>query len=119
MHPGHRVGTEPPVLPAGRPGEFTGRMGEEYRSGGAGTWCSSGAAAGAAQALQGRAYRCRVPQGQRAVRDDSARRATTFSTSRRIALLPGRMTNQYAAKARLVFGSVARTRVSVLNRVPA
>ena len=57
--------------------------------------------------------------GQRAVRDDSARRATTFSTSRRIALLPGRMTCQYAAKARLVFGSVARTRVSVLSKVPA
>src|SRR6185312_13746227 len=73
----------------------------------------------AAQVLQGRAYRCRVPQGQRAVRDDSARRATTFRTSRRIALLPGRMTYQYAAKARLVFGSVARTRVSVLSKVPA
>ena len=57
--------------------------------------------------------------GQRALGDDSARCATTFSTSRRIALLPGRMTCQYAAKARLVFGSVARTRVSVLSKVPA
>jgi len=57
--------------------------------------------------------------GQRALRDDSAWRATTFNTSRRIALLLGRMTNQYPAKARLVFGSVARTRVLVLSKVPA
>jgi hypothetical protein len=54
-------GTELPVLLGRAPGEFTGRVGEEHRSTGAGTWCSSGAAASAAQPLQRRAYRRRVP----------------------------------------------------------
>ena len=49
---------------------------------------------------------------------DSARRATTLNTSRRIAALLALMRNQYAAKDRRVLGSVARMRVSVLNRVP-
>ena len=57
--------------------------------------------------------------GPGGVRGDSARPPATLNTSRRIALLPGRMKNQYAANNRRVLGSVAVTRVSVLSRVPA
>jgi hypothetical protein len=57
--------------------------------------------------------------GPGGVRGDSARSPATLNTSRRIALLPGRMKNQYAANNRRVLGSVAVTRVSVLSRVPA
>jgi hypothetical protein len=49
---------------------------------------------------------------------DSTRRARVLNTSRRIAPLLGRMKNQYLANARRASGSVARTRVSVLARVP-
>jgi hypothetical protein len=52
---------------------------DEHRSTGAGTWCSSGAAASAAQPRQGRAYRRRVPQV-------SAPRETTPRGVRRLSI---------------------------------
>jgi hypothetical protein len=55
-------GTKLPVLLGRAPGGFTGRVAEEHRSTGAGTWCSSGAEASAAQPLQRRASRRRVAQ---------------------------------------------------------
>src|SRR6266480_5805310 len=112
-------GTEPPVLLGRAPGGFTGRVGEEHRPTGAGDLVFVRRSGRRCPASSGKGLPTPGTTGQRALRDDSARRATTFSTSRRIALLPGRMTNQYLAKARLVFGSVARTRVSVLSKVPA
>ena len=42
--------------------------------------------------------------GPGGVRGDSARSPATLNTSRRIALLPGRMKNQYGANNRRVLG---------------
>src|SRR6185437_14018839 len=102
---------------AGRPGVHR-RVGEEYRSTRGGDLVCVRRSGGRCPSPAEKGLPTPGTTGQRALRDDSARRATTFNTSRRIALLPGRMTNQYAAKARLVFGSVATTRVSVLSKVP-
>jgi hypothetical protein len=51
--------------------------------------------------------------GPGGVLGDCARSPATLNTSRRIALLPGRMKNQYGANNRRALGSVAVTRVSV------
>ena len=70
--------------------------------------------------IQALAFRAKRERDWRIMRTEIPHGARPFSIPlERIAALPGRIKNQYAAKARRVLGSVAKTRVSVLRSVPS